>query len=592
MPGREDVVQQMRDALALVDPSVDTSIGSLIRKIFDGVAEVVEEASADRYLVNYQYDIDTKVGADLDDFVRLWGMSRLPVKRATGTITFERNTPSTIDIYLPPSTQVSTTDTPPIIFQTITGSILVAGQTQITIPAIATVGGLNGNVPPGAITLKVSPLEGISGVTNPIAFTGGTDAETDISLRDRFRKTVFRNVAGTEQMFLALALQQPSVRRANVTGAAKRWREQIHVVSGAATSTITAASYIYPDSATFGSNLNAHLIFKEGVHYTVNYAANPPTIAIIDTTAVPDGIYELEYLYVPSASRNDPANGITNRVDVFADGIRVVEATESLAFNTASVFNTTGGSPLNRSNYARLDESLPLAGNYFVQCSFSPLVDPAITDQITISGVTYHEGVDFWLVYDTTNLQGSTRERSGIEFKSVSNGQSLAIPANGTRFTVDYQYNAVPRDIQVDLAQWGLVSQDVLAHQARFISLNIYLAVILDPGFVLSGVQADMFSRMSNFIGSIEFDRVLQVSDILSIAHQVPGVDAVRMMTSADHATNFGIQRVNGVGAQVQSFDDGGGTKRAIDVKTTDNQVVTLNSVVLSQRAENSFGTV
>src|SRR5690606_41875788 len=49
-----------------------------------------------------------------------------------------------------------------------------------------------------------------------------------------------------------------------------------------------------------------------GVHYEFDHTQNPPVITLLGPMA--DGVFELEYEYVPWASRNDPENGVTNRV--------------------------------------------------------------------------------------------------------------------------------------------------------------------------------------------------------------------------------------------------------------------------------------
>src|SRR4051794_5411380 len=85
-----DIVAQMRAALSVSEPDLDTTIGSTTRKILDAVAEVVAESLIDKLLLDYQYDIDAKSGQDLDDFVALFGFNRLPAKRATGTVIFSR----------------------------------------------------------------------------------------------------------------------------------------------------------------------------------------------------------------------------------------------------------------------------------------------------------------------------------------------------------------------------------------------------------------------------------------------------------------------------------------------------------------------
>lgn len=56
----------------------------------------------------------------------------------------------------------------------------------ILVPAKATIGGADGNVPAGSITTMPVTIKGVTNVTNPDRAAGGYDAETDAALRQRF----------------------------------------------------------------------------------------------------------------------------------------------------------------------------------------------------------------------------------------------------------------------------------------------------------------------------------------------------------------------------------------------------------------------
>ena len=79
-----DIVAEMIDGMSIADPEMDTSIGSVVRKIFDVVAEQIAPAYAETYLISYVWSVETKTGADLDDFCAMFGIYRLAAKRATG----------------------------------------------------------------------------------------------------------------------------------------------------------------------------------------------------------------------------------------------------------------------------------------------------------------------------------------------------------------------------------------------------------------------------------------------------------------------------------------------------------------------------
>lgn len=585
-----DVVAQLRAALSLSEPDLDTTVGTPTRKILDAVGEVVAEAYVDRYMLEYQYDIDAKTGEDLDEFVRLFGFARFPAKRATGMVTFERTSVATSDLLIPVGTQMATEGAAPIIVQTTVPALLTKGDLSVQVPVQATVGGTSGNVPANALRNRVTPFEGINSFTNVTALTGGADEESDEQLRKRFKETVFRNMAGTEPMFLAIALNDEAVTHVNVLGATKVFRESLEVVAGTATTTLQDYRYIYSSSEVFGPDIDSGSILTPGVHYTFNTSTG--AVTIIDSAVAPDGVYDLMFEYVPNASRNDPATGVTNRVDVYVNGQRATEAAEIVIFDTSKVFSAGGNYPV--ANFQRTDGSAPVAANYFVPLAFSPVMDPAISNAITVGTVTYVEGTDFFLVNDITREGGTPNSLSGIEFVATVNGATQALPVNGTSFDVQYVFNAVPRDVELAIRQWRLVTTDAKVHQAKPILLNLHLAVIYRSGYTEGQVRPELEAAISAYIANIGFNGVVQVSDILEVAHRVPGVDAVRFLTSSDNGTNYAIQRVSTDGTLQETYATSvaGQIRRALDVFVGDDEYPVLNSVVLVTKAGNTFGAV
>jgi uncharacterized phage protein gp47/JayE len=593
------IADQMVQGLALTEPDLDTSVGTTVRKMVDAVAEVIASAYSDKVLLDYQYDINAKSGSDLDDFVALFGFSRLAAKRATGSVTFSRTLPPAPTvapaIFIPIGTQLATADSTPIVVSTMVPAILPAGQTTITIPVQAVVGGAIGNIAASSLVRKVTPLDGIPSFTNPSALVGGSDPESDDQLRTRFKKTVFRNLAGTEQMFLAIALDNAAVTQANVIGASKTWREQVQLVGGVAISTLAGARYVYPTSAIFGPNIDGGQVLTPGVHYTFT-ASTPPSVTSLNGATVPDGVYDLQFEYVPLASRNDPINGITNRIDLYVSGQAPTEATETVIFSTTRLFNATVGDPLNVANFQRDNLGPPQAGNYFAPFAFSPVVNPSISGTIQIAGgPLLTRNVDYFLVNDITRNGGAFGSLSGVEFiassgTTPSGPNSAALAAlNGHTIVADYLYNAVPHQIDLAVRAWRLVTTDVKVHQAKVLLLNFYMAAILTPGFNLTSVQTEMQNSLSAFISDIGFNGVVQVSDLIEIAHQVPGVDSVRLLTATDNPTNYAIQQVNSLGAVITTYQSSG---RATDVILSDDQLPAFNSLTLLQKAQNSFGVV
>lgn len=594
-----DYAERMRRSLIISEPDLDTSVGTVARKIIDAVAELRAEAEVDKYLSDYAYDIDSKKGKDLDDFVALFGFSRLPARRATGTIAFERITAPTQAIVIGVGSQIATTDSPSIVVQTLVPALITTSDLTVSVPAQAVVGGAQGNVAAYTLRTAVTPIQGVLSFANPESFSGGADAETDDQLRDRWKRTAFRNLAGTESMFLGLALDDPAVTQANVIGASKRHREQVQVVGGTATSVATNVKYVYEESVVFGPAIDEGDVLMEGLYYA--FLAGPPaSITVLNATIVPDGIYDLEYEYLPNASRNDPNGGVTNRVDVYVDGVRPTEAIQTVIFRTNnSIFRDPAINPLDRLSAAKFERratgTAPQPNNHFTPLAFGPVTDPAVANTIVSGGVTYVENLDFWLVNDITPSGGTSRSLSGIEWKSTANGQTKVMPVDNTPIPVEYIFNAVPGDVETVIRAWRLVTTDVRVHQAKTLLLSVHLVVILQAGFTLGTIMPSVTAAVSRYLRSVSFDGVAQVSDVEAAVHSVPGVDAVRMATSVDSATNYAWQRLTQVtdGSAATVLETyavtDGSISRARDIVLADDQILALDFVTLQQRAQNTW---
>jgi hypothetical protein len=229
-------------------------------------------------------------------------------------VTFTRpndNFAATTAMVIPPNTQVVAQTNPIIYVQTTISAVMNPGQLTVDVPVQAVVAGPGGNVAAGLLATVATAVSGIASVVNAAPMSGGSAQESDADLRVRFRATVFRSLAGTQSMYQAIALATPqdptmpltrAVTQVNVLGATKRYREQIQVVGGTATSTLTRAAYIFTDNVYCGADIDAGNMLIQGTNFTFT-PSNPTTGA--DATAVltalsgmPDGLYDLDFEYV------------------------------------------------------------------------------------------------------------------------------------------------------------------------------------------------------------------------------------------------------------------------------------------------------
>jgi uncharacterized phage protein gp47/JayE len=596
----------MITALRASEPDLDTSIGTPLRKILDAVGESIAEAYVDEHLITYAYDIDSKVEGDLDDFVGLFGFARIPAQRSQGVVTFTRphdDVANQTALVIPPGTQVAALTNPLIYVQTTTSAVLNPGQYSAEIPVQALTSGPQGNVAAGLVTQLITP-GGISAAINTNPLSGGSAQESDEELRARFKATVFRSLAGTQAMYDGVAREIPqdpslsesrAVSRVNVLGSSKRWREQIQVVGGTATSTITNAAFIFSDNAFVGADLDAGNMLTPGVHYTLtpsnptNRADASVVLASLSTAAMPDGLYDLDFEYVPQASRNDPGNtrfaqgGINNRIDVWVDGQVIETATQSVVFQDTKKFTSTPGTYYNARFTQDSDAvATPVANNIFIPLAFGPIL--SVPDSITIAGTTYVEGTDYWIVHQSDCFGYTANSLFGLSWIASRR------PVNGTVFSIPYSFNKVAGLLQDAIAQWRLLGTDAKAHCGKRVYLRFNFAIMYDRRYDPYVVKTQVDQAIADFLGNLGFDAQLQISDIIQTVHNVPGVDNVRFLNSTDGPTFIAVQRMSPFSPNtvLSTYSSGG---RPYDIQFGDDQYPVFHSSIISARAANSFGT-
>lgn len=103
-----------------------------------------------------------------------------------------------------------------IIFETLDAAI-VDSSGYVMVSASAVEGGSRGNVPSGAISLMVTPIVGITSVTNTAPMTNGADVEKDDSLLNRYyAKVRSPGTSGNKADYLNWALDVAGVGAAQV----------------------------------------------------------------------------------------------------------------------------------------------------------------------------------------------------------------------------------------------------------------------------------------------------------------------------------------------------------------------------------------
>jgi uncharacterized phage protein gp47/JayE len=603
MPTQSDISSQIIAVLAASEPDLDTSVGSVTRKIIDAVAGSISTASLDQQMLSYQYDINSMTGSALDSFVQLFGMSRYPATRAVGTVSFTRGT-ATDTATVPVGTTVSSEDGS-VVALTLTACILDPAALSGTAPVQVVTSGPQGNVATGTLTTIQTPVSEVTSCTNVSPLTGGANQETDTQLQARWKATVFKNMAGTSQMFLGIATNDPDCTAANVVDGATRFREQVQISNGSAASTVSDAQYTYPSGQVVGRDIDNGDVAAPGTQYIWGYQNDPPSIAVIDSSYFPNGeLVDLSFLYMDAYSRNSPAAGIYSRVDVWCAGSRPTACTATVNYANSTTFSSSSTSNWFTGDFVRPDGTAPAAGNVFVALPWGPIV--TLPPVMVVNGVTYglatqtfplgsqSGGVTYayQVVHRTGAFGWSPYSDFGLEWDSAFQ------PATGSAITLseDYTYNNVPAAIQANLENWRLAGQDVLAHQGISVSLQFSLAVIFDPSVTQSVTLTAINTSLQTYLSQLGFNSRIYPSSVIQAVEATPGVTASRFLTGADYPSynsatpnnyNVGIQVVY-EGVVMQSYVDSSGNP--VDVTLGAAQLPTFGNAVVVAKAGNTMG--
>ncbi len=161
--------------------TTDFNVGSVLRTILEAVAIVLE----DLYINIWQGLLDAIETAVYKGF----DFKRLQPTAASGIETFTTSVAAVAAIVIPQGTLLRVPGTTKEYTTTVVGQIDI-GQTEAFIRIQATVTGTISNTIPSSVTELDASISGISSVTNESAFRSGSDLETQLERRDRFRRFI------------------------------------------------------------------------------------------------------------------------------------------------------------------------------------------------------------------------------------------------------------------------------------------------------------------------------------------------------------------------------------------------------------------
>ena len=154
-------------------------------------------------------------GKYLDYHGQLRGITRKSGHKAGGILRFKIDSARAEPLCVPAGTVCTTAGL--VRFVTTEDALIRAGALYADAAAEAEIVGTAGNVPAERITNMTRAPVGVTGVTNPAAFVGGSGEEDDESLRERILDSFIRLPNGANAAFYELrALSHPGVEAVRV----------------------------------------------------------------------------------------------------------------------------------------------------------------------------------------------------------------------------------------------------------------------------------------------------------------------------------------------------------------------------------------
>ncbi len=197
----------------------NTNQGSALSAIFNAFALLTTAVQGQTIYVANVSRLLTSTGADVDSFVAPFGITRNTASASSGSVTFSTGSATNTQLVILVGTIVQTYDgtqftvvadaTQPGYSSGANGYIIPVGGTSVNATVDAVIPGSSGNVLANTITQIVSTPSnpspaGVQSVTNPAAFTNGSDQETDAELIARFQSTMLGRW-GTDSAIIAAA---------------------------------------------------------------------------------------------------------------------------------------------------------------------------------------------------------------------------------------------------------------------------------------------------------------------------------------------------------------------------------------------------
>lgn len=618
-----NIINNIHDVL----PEADIKEGTFLRDvIINPVAYEFSNVYDNLYQMELAQSILTATGEDLDRLGSNYFIQRKSGTQSSGKVRFyvadtrkdaiDKKYP---DIRIPKGTIVGTygtIDEPSIKFQTL-DEVLISGTTKSSKngDVIITTGvlglprdhtgyryievacqsidiGTKTNIGPYSIVSQLtSTIDSIYSVSNPYSFSGGSDAEDDISLALRIGLAITGSNIGTKDGYLSYVLQQPQVLDAIVVGAGDPYmkRDYLKIVSDngeivegnmggkvdiyVRTNTTSQDEFQYriladdldneyevPRKLVFPSKaypvekivsiVGKRVNIDNEVTYVTYTNANDYECELLSTND--EGNYYIDILwdfsiknffpdnlYYPLPSNLSENEIIRLKTKLDNELLIALQYLENISYKIQwdKIEWVSGNEDPNETNSTTLfdyGEYKSNGLNYKIKMKSSSYDSNMLGGRIFVKKenkiyVRAYVTPDFKLIKDDGNFMGSIYSQDYIQWFPKNSGiNNIQIPQVNEDLTIKYINNSGIRELQEGMEIKRVLTADVLIKSAKRKDIEISLHAICSPSYDPDEMRTTISNALSYHVNNNKkLGGYLDESDIVYIVKGIDGILSV-----------------------------------------------------------------
>jgi uncharacterized phage protein gp47/JayE len=346
------------------------------------------------------------------------------------------------------------------------------------------------NVAAGKVVYKISPFPGITSIYNYETFTDGLPEETDDIFRTRVQEASELTNVATVSAIRNNVLSLPAIKTCSIIDMPeKETLGETHIYNDG------TAKFRLMNLSPIAGSIIVYDISRSNVLTDLDGGIDDDdmVITLTDSSSFPDyGIVKIDDELIYYDSKDDGTN--TLNVGTLLDG-----TTTGRAHN-----GTTAAAHLNEADVNLLSyiEDTDFELNDYFEVEFKGIDDPTNEDVLLCDYL--YEAVGFFNVY-VTGLEG---ELTASQLETV--------------------------DDLVDSIRSAGIQYEVL--QPDYVSISSTIDITLEDGYLLSDVDVDIKTAVSEYINSLDIGYNVLLSKIIQAVFTIEGVSDVEITAIAKDA--------------------------------------------------------